>query len=95
MGIYHFHDPEVFPWSTTHFYLVVSWIVFFWTSEKKNLNKTVSQLTAVDSDTYWPKIIYIEDKYSANIIWSFEEIVFVATQGLSGWSMKMELSLKD
>ena len=72
--------------------LLDSFLLDFW---KENLNKTVSQLTAVYSDTYWPKIMYIEDKSSANIIWGFEEICFVATQGLSGCSMKMELSLKD
>ena len=68
-----FHEPEVLPQSTTHMDLVTTWKVFSKTMYGTNINKSVLDLTKVESDASWTEFIYIKYNYSDNANRMFEE----------------------
>ena len=67
-----FHEPGVLSSRTTNVDLVPPWLLFFKTSYGTKLKKKISKIIEVESDIYWPDMIYIEDKYSANTRSIFE-----------------------
>ena len=59
-----FRETEVFPINFTHVEPVGNCTVLFKTSYETNIKTSISTLTAVVSYTYWPGVIYINDKSS-------------------------------
>ena len=89
-----FIDTAVLPWDTTYVDLLGTFKVVYKTTYDTNIKKYVSTLSAVDSATYSPGIIYIAYKYIADIRSIFKIIPPSDTQGLPYYSMIIEYILQ-